>query len=104
MGASGRAGPDPLFLQNPASAERSAGVRRENSSLQRLYCPGKGSGSSHTIGVKGCSNLRILPVLLHWACCLDVGPQRKLALMSKLTTPPPRLGGQPQGYPAVSVH
>lgn len=43
MGASGRAGPDPLFLQNPASAERSAGVRRENSSLQRLYCPGKGS-------------------------------------------------------------
>lgn len=47
------------------------------------------SGSSHTIGVKDCSNLRVLPVLLHWGCCLDVGPQRKLALMSKLTPPPP---------------
>lgn len=45
------------------------------------------SGSSHTIGVKDCSNLRVLPVLLHWGCCLDVGPQRKLALMSKLTPP-----------------
>lgn len=74
VGASGRAGPDPLLLQSPASAMRRAGVRRKNSSLQTLYCPGKGvSGSSHTIGVKGCSKLGILPSLAPLGVLLRCG-------------------------------
>lgn len=79
----------PQLFQSTASVVRRAGARRKNSSIQTILLLRKGSEwvISHNRG-EGCSHLSsILPVLFHWGCCLDVGPQRKLELMNKLISP-----------------
>lgn len=70
-----RAGPRPTqFLQIPASVVRRAGVSRKNSSIQMVYCLGKGvSGSSHTIGVKDRFHPSILPGLVPLGVLLRCG-------------------------------